>query len=788
MIRDASKSIPAAIGPYAVLEQLGEGGMADVYLAQQSEPVRRQVAVKMLKAGMDSKQILARFESERQALAVLDHARIAKVFDAGVAENGRPYFVMEYVDGVPITEFCDAERLSTKARLRIFIDVCRAVQHAHLKGLIHRDLKPSNILVGRVDGKPRPKVIDFGVAKAAETSLTEATPETRIGQVVGTPNYMSPEQIGAGEIDIDTRTDVYSLGVVLYELLTGALPLDLSTVRNIALPAVIQEKIPPAPSGRFTALGETRAEIASARAADPQQLQRALQGDLDWIVMKSIEKDRERRYETANALAMDCERHLGHEPVLARPPSARYRLGRFVRRNQVLVAAASIAVVALIGLVFVSINAAATSRQQAKEIAAQRDVAEASLAEAQAVRSVMEDILLAAEPNVGLGPDATILNGLDSIVDRFGDGDITGVTSVDATVRLAIGNVYTRLGRYDDAEVLVRRAHEDRLGLLGEDHPDVAETLFEMAEIELGRAQFETAAELYQQALDIRRVALDPMSPRIAATLNRLGWALANQGNVDAARAALEESIASYRVQEGATVDLADPISNLMSVERLAGDLERAEQLAREALAIRERELAADHTKMGESYNNLAVVLDDLGQREEAIEYYRLAIEVQEAIYGEDSEFVAASLGNLGIALRDAGRPDEAVQALLRAWNIDRKALGEDHLYVALDRQNLASTYCASGQPDRGSEHIEATMAIYDTELDEDHWQKATARSIYGLCLWRIGREEQAAVELAAAVDRLEREFGADNVSARIARERLELFLAETGREPPAGL
>ena len=339
---------PSQIGPYRILDTLGEGGMSVVYLAEQSEPVKRRVALKILKAGMDSKQVVARFESERQALAVLDHPNVAKIFDGGIAESGRPYFVMEQVKGVPITEYCDDHRLDNEERLKVFITVCSAVQHAHLKGLIHRDLKPSNILVGVVDGKPQPKIIDFGIAKATTTTLTEATLHTRVGQIIGTPQYMSPEQANLTGLDIDTRTDIYSLGVVLYELLVGIVPLDLRAIGDQAMQVALREKDPPRPSTRITDLGDTREEVAKVRGTDPDRLQQQLKGDLDWIVMRAIEKDRTRRYETVNSLAMDCRRFLRHEPVLARPPSTAYYMQRFVRRNRLAVAAGTIAILAVI--------------------------------------------------------------------------------------------------------------------------------------------------------------------------------------------------------------------------------------------------------------------------------------------------------------------------------------------------------------------------------------------------------------------------------------------------------
>lgn len=316
------------VGRYKLLQQIGEGGCGIVYMAEQEAPVRRRVALKIIKLGMDTREVVARFEAERQALALMDHPNIARVFDGGATETGRPYFVMELVRGEPITQYCDARRLTTRERLELFIQVCQAVQHAHQKGIIHRDLKPSNVLVTELDGRATPKVIDFGVAKATEQRLTEKTLFTRFGQVVGTPAYMSPEQAGFGGLDIDTRSDVYSLGVLLYELLTGSPPFDAKQLREAGFEAIlrtIREVEPPKPSTRLSTLSqESRATVANRRQLEPAKLNGLLRGDLDWIVMKAMEKDRARRYETANGLGKDIERHLRNEPVVAAAPSKLY--------------------------------------------------------------------------------------------------------------------------------------------------------------------------------------------------------------------------------------------------------------------------------------------------------------------------------------------------------------------------------------------------------------------------------------------------------------------------------
>jgi serine/threonine protein kinase len=340
------------IGHYKLLELIGMGGMGEVHLAEQREPLVRRVAIKVIKLGMDTKEVVARFEAERQALALMDHPNIARVFDAGSTATGRPYFVMELVEGQPITRFCDEKRLDTRERLELFLQVCAAVQHAHQKGVIHRDLKPSNILVAMQDGKPVPKVIDFGIAKATQQPLTNKTFATLDGQVLGTPAYMSPEQAGLGGLDVDTRSDIYTLGVLLYELLVGRPPFDMKTLLEEgreAIYRVIREEDPPRLTTRLTTLGrEELTRVAEQRKADPRKLGSLMRGDLECIVMHALEKDRDRRFATANALAADLRRHLADEEVESRPPSAAYRFGRMVRRHRLALATSGAVVLALL--------------------------------------------------------------------------------------------------------------------------------------------------------------------------------------------------------------------------------------------------------------------------------------------------------------------------------------------------------------------------------------------------------------------------------------------------------
>ncbi len=378
---DSGEPLGSRIGPYKLLQKLGEGGMGTVYMAEQERPVRRRVALKIIKAGMDSAQVVARFEQERQALTMMDHPNIARALDAGATDTGRPYFVMELVKGIPITRYCDEEHLTPAERLELFIPVCQAIQHAHQKGIIHRDIKPSNVLIALYDGRPIPKVIDFGVAKATSQTLTERTMFTQVGSMVGTLEYMAPEQAELNNLDIDTRADIYSLGVLLYELLTGSPPFTRQQLRSAAFAEMlrlIREVEPPRPSTRLSS-SEELASIAAQRKLEPRRLTKLVQYDLDWIVMKALEKDRGRRYETANALAQDVQRYLDDLPVLAGPPRASYRLRKFLRRNKGPAMAAALVMLTLVsgivgttwGLVQAgqALDAAAEQRAAAEKLA-----------------------------------------------------------------------------------------------------------------------------------------------------------------------------------------------------------------------------------------------------------------------------------------------------------------------------------------------------------------------------------------------------------------------------------
>jgi non-specific serine/threonine protein kinase/serine/threonine-protein kinase len=485
------------IGPYKLLEPLGEGGFGTVFLAAQEQPVQRRVALKLLKPGMDSDQVLARFEAERQALAMMDHPNIAKVLDAGTTPAGRPYFVMELVKGIPITKFCDQEHLTPRERLALFVPVCQAVQHAHQKGIIHRDLKPSNVLIALYDGQPVPKVIDFGVAKATAQKLTERTLHTGVGQIVGTLEYMAPEQAELNNLDIDTRADIYSLGVILYELLTGAPPFPVKQLRSAGFTEMLRilREVEPAKPSTKLSHSDALPSIAAKRKLEPRKLTRLLSGDLDWVVMRCLEKERSRRYETANQLAQEIERYLNDEPVMAGPPSARYRLGKFVRRNRGAVLATVVVVAALlVGTVMASWQALVATRARQEALTAKM-TAEAKEAETQAVLDFVQSKVFAAtrpQSEGGVGMNATLRQAIEATLPAV-DQDFTERPLLEARLRMMLGISYWYLGWPQTAVDQFQRARLLYTQHLGPDHAD---TLLSMENLALSYCDFGTLLDV----------------------------------------------------------------------------------------------------------------------------------------------------------------------------------------------------------------------------------------------------------------------------------------------------
>jgi serine/threonine protein kinase len=538
------------VGPYKLLQQIGEGGMGVVYMAEQEQPVRRKVAIKIIKPGLDTKQVVARFEAERQALAMMDHCNIAKVFDAGTTESGRPYFVMELVHGVPIVEYCDANRLTPRSRLELFIPVCQAIQHAHQNGIIHRDIKPSNVLVTVCDDRPVPKVIDFGVAKAVEQRLTQKTLFTQFGTVVGTFEYMSPEQAEMNAYGVDTRSDVYSLGVLLYELLTGTTPLERDRLREAAYAEIvrwIKEEEPPRPSVRLSSSGAL-AKVAAARKTEPTRLPALVSGDLDWIVMKALDKDRSRRYETVSALAADVDRFLTEMPVEARPPSTWYRVRKLARRNKVALATSAIVVVSLLLGTAISIwQAARASEERDRAIAAEAKANRDKETAQAALSFLWQDLPSQVSPLIGSSRDLTVYDLLDRLTARLDQG--SGMPQiVEASIRQMVGRLYVDIGDNLKAREHLEWALAVQRRELGEENPQTLATMHILAVCLLRTAGpfNETAREamrLFDRTLELRRRVLGDDHRDTLATMHMAAVCLQLQGPSTNGRSRMEPAL-----------------------------------------------------------------------------------------------------------------------------------------------------------------------------------------------------------------------------------------------------
>ncbi len=698
------------IGSYHLLKLIGEGGMGAVYLAEQKQPVRRRVAVKLIKVGMDTREVVARFESERQALALMDHPAVAKVFDAGSTPEGRPYFVMEYVDGLPITDYCDQHKLTMRQRLELFILVCEGVQHAHQKAIIHRDLKPSNILVSDVDGKAMPRIIDFGVAKATSQRLSDATMFTQLGAVIGTLGYMSPEQADSRGEDIDTRSDVYSLGVVLYELLVGALPLDFHKLAFDEMLRRLRETDAPRPSTRMRTLGNQSTLTAQNRGADPPTLVRQLRGDADAIALKALEKDRARRYSAASEMAADIGRYLRHEPVTAHPPSTAYRARKYIRRHRLGVAVAAAGVMLLIAFAV------------AQTVALRRITRERNRADR--ITEFMTGMFQVVDPSEARGNTITARE----ILDKASKGIDTGLSNdpeLQAKMMYTMAETYTGLGLHSRAASLLAGAVQIQRRVLGPQNPDTLRSMSFLASILVAEDRFAEGEKLARETLDLQRRILGEEHPDTLHSMRHLADAMIYQG----------------RYAEG-------------------------EKLLRETLEFERRVLGPEHPDTLNSMTSLATTLTFEGRYTDAEKLYRETLDIQRRVFGPEHPDTLYSMNALANDLADEGRFAEAEELERRSLEIKRRILGPEHPQTLYAMETLAPTLLEEGHYDEAEKllrevlEIERRVPVQESAVVNDLGNEgaalshlgrfAEAEKLYREAIQRAGRASQSGV-LASA-------------------------------------
>ena len=731
---------------FRLVRRLGEGGMGQVWLAEQTAPVRRPVALKLIKAGMVDSSVVLRFKAERQSLAIMDHPAIAKVFDAGATPQGQPYFVMEYVPGLPITDYCDERKLGIQARLGLFIQTCDGVQHAHQKGVIHRDLKPANVLVVEVDGKPTVRIIDFGLAKAIAPAAGEAQ-MTQFGLFAGTPGYMSPEQLAAGSSDVDTRTDVYSLGVILYVLLAGSTPLDAKRWRDKPLDELLRhlrEDEPAMPSSRFQ--DEASRAIAEARGEDRKKLARQLRGDLDAITMQALAKDPSLRYASPSELAADLKRFLAHVPIAARAASAGYQLRKYVRRHRLAVGAAGLLVL-LLGT-FSIVLAVAVVR-----ISRERD-------RATRITDFMTGMFKVSDPSEARGNSVTAREILDKASKDMGAG-LALDPEAQAQMMHVMASTYTNLGLYARARELAEQAVEVRKSLLGADDPRTLESMSLFGWILARQGHDAEAESVERQALEGERRRRGADDPQTLETMDHLGVILQHQGNFQQAET-LERQVTEAAIRrQGADSPLAlQSMNHLGNALMGQGRYREGEQQYRKLLDVERRTLGADHPESLKALTNLAWAISAHDRLPEGEQLYRESIALQRRVLGPDHQNTIVAMQNLANMLSVDQQVAEAEQLMRDALAALLRTLGPDHPHTLNCQNNLAEILYLDGNYAAAESIHRQTLAARIRVLGPEHRDTLLSRSNLAQVLIAEGRYEEAEQNAREAFSALLRTAG----------------------------
>ncbi len=779
------EAVGTTIGRYKILEKVGEGGCGVVYVAGQTEPVRRRVALKVIKLGMDTKQVIARFEAERQALAMMDHPNIAKVLDAGATETGRPFFVMELVRGIKITDYSDQNQLSTKDRLELFIKVCQAIQHAHQKGIVHRDIKPSNILVTLHDGVAVPKVIDFGIAKATEGKLTEATVYTQLNQFMGTPAYMSPEQAEMSGLDIDTRSDIYSLGVLLYELLTGRTPFDpflLAAAGLDAMRKTIRESEPVPPSTRFATLkGEDLTTTAKRRSADAAKILHQLKGDLDWIVMKCLEKDRTRRYETANGLGADVKRHLQNEPVMARPPTTAYRFLKAYRRNKLVFSATAAVLLALaLGVAFTSWQAV-RANAEARHARAAEALAQERLSESEAITKFLTGVFQSPDPARD-GRSITVAETLDTAT-RDLEKDLATQPARRAQLQATLGATYLALGLARQAIPLQEKARDYYAATLGPEHADTLSALSSLANSYYVAGRRDEALKAREEVLELRRKTLGPEHPDTLSAMRYVASSYWAMGRREEALKLREELLALQRKVHGPEhPDTIWAMNDLAFSYVDAGRPEEALKLREEVVALRRKVLGAEHPDTLGAMNNLALSYSDAGRLKEALQLQEEVLTLRRKVLGPEHPGTLSVMGNLASSYESAGRFEAALKLREEVLETRRKVLGPQHPDTLRAMNDLAFSYSTAGHPAEALKMREEVLEIDRKLLGPEHPDTVGAMGNLAISYSELGRHEDAIKLGENVLALLRRLSGPEHRDTLDAMASLASYYDEAGR------
>jgi serine/threonine protein kinase len=792
-------------GRYKIREKLGEGGMGAVFVADQIEPVQRRVALKLIKGEFATSATLARFEQERQALALMDHPNIAKVFDAGVGQlppafgpGSSPYFAMELIKGIPITVYCDDAKLTPKERLDLFIPVCNAVQHAHQKGIIHRDLKPSNILVGLYDGKPMPKIIDFGVAKATGPRLSQQSIYTEIGSLIGTLEYMSPEQADFKNIDIDTRTDIYALGVVLYELLTGTVPFkqsELAAVGIVEMLIMIKEVSPPRPSTKISHSG-TLTAVAANRKLEPARLTRLLRGDLDWIVMKALVKEREHRYQTANALAADIDRFLNDQPVLAGPPSLSYRLRKFIRRNRSQVVAAALVLLALIaGIITTTWQAVAATHAKEQALQAAESERHAhgiarkrldQLEQANAIlTSIFRDLDPVEDQHGGMPLRAQLGQRLDQAAALL-DGEAVGDPLTVARLQVSLGTTQRRLGEHSKAITLLNKALAIRESHLGSDDPETLQCLHELGISQIYSRQLSAAQKTLERAYQARKSLLGPDHPDTLKSQSELAHVYSSTGQKQGLVLQEQALQAMTRVLGPRDKETIDCMNRLAMACSAAYEDARAEQLFSEVWKLNTAVLGPEHFDTHVAANNLASCYADQGKHAQAVPLFESTLAYFRKRVGPEHPYSLNVASSLATTYQHIGQRAKARQLQEETVATLTAKLGPDHEDTVRAVRQLAINYEMSGEMNRAIEKSADCYRRANVRLGPNHPQTLYSLHTLGRQCRLAGKVDEACNHLQTALVGLKIRFGPDNGDTQACADELSLALIQAQRHAEA--